>query len=222
MSSTLPDAWRARLGERVSSAFDAATDRVELERAKSEVLPVRDDVFAAFALTPPDAVRVVVIGQDPYHGPGQAHGLAFSVPRGTPLPPSLRNIFKELQLSGAVQSPPLEGDLSRWARQGVLLLNTSLVVRAGEAASLAQIGFFEPIREVVAAVDRGPRPVAFVLWGAHAQKVAHGVDRSRHLVLDAPHPSPLSAHRGFLGCGHFVAINRWLTERGESPIDWKA
>lgn len=220
MSATLPPAWREFVGTAAAEHTDRVLERVAAERAERVVYPDRNDVFAALEMTSPEQVRVVIVGQDPYHGPHQAHGLAFSVMRGTPLPPSLRNIFRELQSSGAVETAPLFGDLTPWARQGVLLLNTALTVREAEAASHAELGWSVLIDAIISRLDAQATPIIFALWGAHAQRVGARVDRSRHHVLEAPHPSPLSAHRGFFGCGHFVTINRLLAERGEPPIDW--
>lgn len=182
--------------------------------------------FRALSLTPLSQVRVVILGQDPYHGPGQAEGLAFSVAPGVPVPPSLRNIFKELHTS--LQLPtPAHGSLVRWAKQGVLLLNTSLTVESGQAASHAGWGWEVLTDALVTAVAQNPRPVVFLLWGAHAQSKKTLLDAvpgsSRHLILQANHPSPLSAARPpapFLGCGHFGLTNRFLADCGEKVIDW--
>ena len=175
----------------------------------------------ALALTPPEAVRVVILGQDPYHGPGQAEGLAFSVSPGVPFPPSLRNIFLERQRDLGLP-PPLHGSLAHWASQGVLLLNTSLSVEDGRPASHANKGWEALTDALIKVVADDPLPKAFLLWGAHAQKKAAGI-APPHRVFAANHPSPLSARRSptpFLGCGHFGAANAWLRERGREPIDW--
>ncbi|MFW5741101.1 MAG: uracil-DNA glycosylase, partial [Myxococcota bacterium] len=165
-------------------------------------------------------VRVVILGQDPYHGEGQAHGLSFSVPAGVKPPPSLRNIFKEL--AEDLHTPiPSHGCLESWARQGVLLLNAVLTVRAHNANSHRNKGWEKLTDAALAAIDRGPRSVAFVLWGSWAQKKKALVDDSRHLVLQAPHPSPLSAHQGFFGSRPFSKINEHLTRLGDNPIDWR-
>ena len=169
----------------------------------------------------PDNVRVVILGQDPYHGTGQAHGLAFSVPVGVPIPPSLRNIYKEIaQSCGGV--PPTSGDLSAWSAQGVLLLNDVLSVADGAPRSHRKLGWQAITSSLLRACDQ--RPAAFLLWGRHAQAHAAAIREmgQPHLVLEAPHPSPLSAHRGFLGCGHFAQVNAWLADRGEDPIVWFA
>ena len=218
-----PDAWPVAPGWRalVDAFFASDTGRTlgafvgARLAAGAVVYPA--EPLRALALTPPEAVRLVIVGQDPYHGPGQAEGLAFSVAPGVPPPPSLRNIFKELQRDLGLP-PPKSGSLVRWAEQGVLLLNTSLTVEAGQAASHAGRGWERLTTAVVEAVSGGPRPVVFLLWGAHAQARRVLVDESRHLVLSANHPSPLSATRGpvpFIGCGHFSQARDWLTARGE-------
>ena len=167
----------------------------------------------------PENVRVVILGQDPYHGVGQAQGLSFSVPDGWPLPPSLRNIYREIA-ADVGGTPPGSGNLEGWAKQGVLLLNDVLTVAPGAPGSHSAFGWQSLTEAVLGTLMH--RPVAFLLWGRHARRHASGVGRlhPEHLVLQAPHPSPLSAHRGFLGCGHFGAVNRWLVEKGESPIRW--
>ena len=182
--------------------------------------PDPSKVFRALsAVGTPDRVRVVILGQDPYHGEGQADGLAFSVQQGQPLPPSLRNIFKEIvQTCGGI--PPVHGDLSQWAEQGVLLLNDVLTVEQGMPRSHRDLGWQDVCTGILAQLNK--RPVAFLLWGNHARQRAASVQalHKEHLVLEAPHPSPLSAHRGFLGCGHFQKVNAWLESRGEDPISW--
>lgn len=176
--------------------------------------------FDAFrAVGTPDDVRVCILGQDPYHGPGQANGLAFSVSKGMPIPPSLRNIYKEIARDCG-GTPPAHGDLTAWARQGVLLLNDVLSVEEGKAGSHGRLGWQEVTRSALSALDR--RPVVFLLWGRHARSHRDRLAalHPEHLILEAAHPSPLSAHRGFLGCGHFGQVNRWLEDRGESPVTW--
>jgi len=162
----------------------------------------------------------VILGQDPYHGPNQAHGLSFSVRPGVAIPPSLMNMYKELEaeIPGFVR--PNHGYLESWARQGVLLLNTVLTVEAGQAHSHARLGWEAFTDRVIALINEHREGVVFLLWGSHAQKKGSIIDRQRHHVLQAPHPSPLSAHRGFFGCGHFVKANAWLEEHGKKPIDW--
>jgi uracil-DNA glycosylase len=188
--------------------------------AKKIIYPKSSEIFRAFDLTPYDRVRVVVLGQDPYHGPDQAHGLCFSVRRGVAPPPSLKNIYKELQADLGI-APSSHGDLSSWAEQGVLLLNTVLTVEDGKAASHRGKGWEAFTDRVISELSARERPIIFVLWGSFAQSKAPMVRRPPHAVLMAPHPSPLSAHRGFLGSKPFSAINRQLKAWGEPPIDWK-
>jgi uracil-DNA glycosylase len=176
-------------------------------------------IFNAFDSTPFKAVRVVILGQDPYHGPGQAHGLSFSVPPGVALPPSLVNIFKELGSDLGVGTPS-HGCLEKWARQGVLLLNATLTVRAHQAGSHQKRGWEEFTDAAIRALAERREGLVFVLWGRYARSKAPMIDRNRHLVLEAPHPSPLSASNGFFGCRHFSRINAWLRDRGQSEIDW--
>jgi len=212
--------WLAVLGD----AFDAPTMKalreflVE-EKRNHTVYPPGREIFAAFDHTPFDRVRVVILGQDPYHGAGQAHGLCFSVRPGVPVPPSLDNIFAEIRADLGVARPD-HGCLVHWARQGVLLLNTVLTVRAGAPQSHAGRGWEQFTDRVIAELDRRRDGLAFALWGGPAQRKAASVDRRRHLVLSAPHPSPLSAYRGFLGCRHFSQINAWLAQQGGAAIDW--
>lgn len=209
----LPEGWahlpffRARWPE-IARAL-AAEDRA--------ILPAPGVIFRALTLTPPGAVRVVILGQDPYPTPGNADGLAFSVPAGQRLPASLRNIFKEME--DDLGCRPASGDLAGWARQGVLLLNTALTVLAGEAGGHRRLGWGELVAEVLGEVSR--RPTAFICWGAPARAlVERQVTGAGHLVLASPHPSPLAAHRGFFGSRPFGAVNAWLTARGEPPVDW--
>lgn len=189
------------------------------ERSTHQVFPPHDEVFAALHLTPFAAVKVLLLGQDPYHGPGQAHGLCFSVRGGVPAPPSLENIFKEMESDLGIPRPD-HGDLSHWATQGVLLLNTTLTVRARQAASHQKQGWETFTDEVIKAVSAKEEPVVFVLWGAAAGRKKDLIDTGRHHIVQAPHPSPLSAHRGFFGSKPFSQINRILSEAGREPIDW--
>ena len=185
------------------------------------IYPPQKDVFNAFRFTAFADVKVVILGQDPYHGPRQAHGLSFSVLPGIPAPPSLVNIYKELSTDiEGFQIPP-HGCLQSWAEQGVMLLNTVLTVEAGQAHSHANLGWETFTDAVIAALNRHREGVVFLLWGSHAQKKGQIIDRLRHFVLTAPHPSPLSAHRGFFGCRHFSETNRLLQEQGKNPIDWQ-
>jgi uracil-DNA glycosylase len=183
------------------------------------IFPKAGNWFRALDLTPLDKVRVVILGQDPYHGEGQAHGLCFSVMPGVRPPPSLVNIFKEMQSDLGVR-PSRHGFLEHWASQGVLLLNSVLTVEMGQAASHREKGWERFTDAVIRLVNAKSEPVVFMLWGSYAQKKAAFVDTSRHLVLKAPHPSPLSAHSGFFGCRHFSKANAFLEERGLEPIDW--
>jgi uracil-DNA glycosylase len=190
--------------------------------AGKTVYPSGNSMFAALNRVPVEQVKVVVIGQDPYHGPGQAHGLSFSVPRGVPLPPSLRNIFAEIEKDLGCQSLAAQGsgDLSLWAEQGVLLLNAVLSVQAHAAASHQGKGWEQFTDVLVQRLAAQRSGLVFLLWGSYAQKKAAMVDGSRHRLLKAPHPSPLSAHRGFFGCRHFSQTNAYLEEQGTTPIDW--
>lgn len=209
----------------LESEFDATYMKqlgAFLREAKAEgkeIYPPGNQFFAALEATPPDSVKVVILGQDPYHGPGQAHGLSFSVRGRQRIPPSLQNIFRELHADVGVH-PPTHGDLSAWARQGVLLLNSVLSVERGVAGAHQGKGWERFTDAVIAAVNAGAPPVVFMLWGAQAQRKGSAIDRDRHCVLTAPHPSPLSAHRGFLGCQHFSRANRFLMENQREPVDW--
>ena len=189
--------------------------------AGATVFPPSTQWFAALNAVPFEGVRVVILGQDPYHGPGQAHGLSFSVPDGVPAPPSLVNIFKELQREYGVPIPA-SGNLQRWADQGVLLLNSVLTVEQGAAGAHVGKGWEGFTDEIVRQLATDREGLVFMLWGAYAQKKGAMIDRFRHCILRAPHPSPLSAHRGFLGCDHFEKANRYLQMRGERPIFWAA
>ena len=222
MELELPGAWRDLLHDELHTpAFRLLAQRVENAYAETTVYPPADTLFSAFSLTPPEAMRVVILGQDPYHEPGQAHGLAFSVQRGTPLPPSLRNIDKELADDLGI-SPAAHGDLTAWAKQGVFLLNTVLTVEAGKANSHRDLGWQDFTDAVVSRLSDLPQPIAFVLWGAQAQKKAAAAAASAYprLVLCSAHPSPLSSYRGFFGSRPFSQINAFLEQNGERPIDW--
>lgn len=215
----IPAGWpelRAEREEDYVAALEAFLDR---ERERHTVHPPRDRVFRALELTPLEDVRVVLIGQDPYHGPGQAHGLAFSVRPGVPKPPSLRNLLRELHDDTGAPVPE-DGDLTPWARRGVLLLNAVLTVREGEPGSHRGQGWETFTDAVIGAVSGGPSPAVFLLLGNRAQEKAAGVDRGRHAVIEAPHPSPLSAWRGFFGSRVFSRANEALRERGLEPVDW--
>lgn len=213
--------WKHHLGpEKKKPYFQELINFVEEERRSGKVIyPPNNQVFNALQTTPLSSVKVVILGQDPYHGPRQAHGLCFSVQEGTEPPPSLKNIFKEL--SDDLHLPmPNSGDLTPWAQQGVLLLNTVLTVRAGNAASHAGKGWERFTDKVIVIVNEYCPSVVFLLWGAHAQKKGEFIHSDRHYILKAPHPSPLSAHRGFLGCKHFSKANAYLENCGVAPVDW--
>jgi len=218
--NNLPSDWEAFLGLPAQGGnFNAIMTRVRDEYRQTEVYPAYRSIFEAFRLCSPDKVRVVILGQDPYHGEGEAHGLAFSVPNGVKIPPSLRNIFKEIKEEcGASFSG--NGDLSSWAEQGVLLLNSSLTVRANKAGSHRFIGWEVFTDHVVSMLSIGRRGLVFMLWGSHARAKGSLIDGSHHLVMTAPHPSPLSAYQGFFGCGHFKKANEYLAEQGLLPISW--
>lgn len=193
------------------------------KRAGKKIFPPGGEMFAALDATPVAQVKVVVIGQDPYHGPGQAHGLCFSVRQGVPIPPSLVNIFKEITAEYPDESRRFDGQrgcLAPWAEQGVLLLNAVLSVERGRAGSHQGRGWETFTDAIVARLNEEREGLVFLLWGSYAQKKGAQVDRSRHCVLSAPHPSPLSAHRGFFGCNHFRDANAYLVQNGQEPIDW--
>ncbi|WP_183728984.1 uracil-DNA glycosylase [Desulfurispira natronophila] len=191
----------------------------EIEQEEIPVYPPSSQIFQAFVLTPLEQTRVVILGQDPYHGPGQAHGLAFSVPRTVSPPPSLRNIFAEVARAPDSQVPS-SGDLTPWAQQGVLLLNTALTVRQGAAHSHRNQGWEVLISRVLAHISQVSQGVVFLLWGGKAQMYEKFIDSSSHHILTSSHPSPLSAHRGFCGCNHFAIVNDLLAEQGSLPINW--
>lgn len=215
--------WQEAIGaEKAQPYFRQILAHVRAERESGQtVYPPAADVFNTFKYTEFADVKVVILGQDPYHNEGQAHGLAFSVREGVAVPPSLVNIYKELADDIAGFSVPPHGCLTRWAEQGVLLLNTVLTVRAHRAHSHADLGWETFTNRVVAQINAGRENVVFMLWGSHAQKKGAMIDRSRHLVLSAPHPSPLSAYRGFFGCRHFSRANAYLAAHGITPIDWQ-
>lgn len=224
-SDAIPDSWRTVLEPVLASAKSRALGgflKAE-EAAGRAIYPPRGTRLAALELCPLDAVKVVILGQDPYHGPGQAHGLSFSVQDGVRVPPSLVNIYKELESDLGLPRAQ-SGNLSGWARQGVLLLNAALTVEDGKPASHQGKGWEEITDAVVAAVAAKPEPCVFLLWGNHARKKAlsvPGLMTSHHLVLTAPHPSPLSAHSGFLGCKHFSQANAFLESKGRGGVDWR-
>jgi uracil-DNA glycosylase len=225
-TDAVPDSWRPALAPVLATPKSRALGGFlhAEEAAGKQIYPPRGSRLAALALTPFDAVKVVILGQDPYHGPGQAHGLCFSVQTGVRTPPSLINIYKELQADLGLPIPS-HGNLTNWARQGVLLLNAALTVEDAKPASHQGKGWEEITDAVVAAVAAKPAPCVFLLWGSHARKKAlsvPGLMQSHHLVLTAPHPSPLSAHSGFLGCRHFSQANAFLEAKRRGAIDWRA
>lgn len=213
--------WLAPLSGEFKKPYYAALYRKVLEEYRTNrVFPEADDIFNAFNLTPLSKVKVVILGQDPYHGEGQAHGLCFSVKPGVEAPPSLVNIYKELQEDVGCTIPN-NGFLEKWAKQGVLLLNTVLTVRAHQAFSHRGIGWEEFTDAAIRILDAQDRPIVFLLWGKPAQMKKSMLHNPNHLILEAPHPSPLSAYRGFFGCRHFSQANGFLTAHGETPIDWQ-
>ncbi|MBY5993446.1 uracil-DNA glycosylase [Ferrimonas balearica] len=215
--------WQHHLGPvKAESYFQQMMGQIAQWRAEGQVIyPPADQVFEAFKRTDFDQVKVVILGQDPYHGPNQAHGLCFSVQPGVRVPPSLVNIYKELASDIPGFVIPDHGYLAHWADQGVLLLNTVLTVNAGQAHSHATLGWETFTDTVIERLNAERDGLVFLLWGSHAQKKGRHIDTERHLVLKAPHPSPLSAHRGFLGCRHFSQANARLAELGLAPIDWQ-
>lgn len=217
----LESSWQARLGDylrRPDMQQLSAYLRSEKARGK-QIYPPGSEIFSAFAHTPFDAVRVVILGQDPYHGAGQAHGLCFSVRPGVRVPPSLVNIFKEIQRDLDLPRPD-HGCLTPWAERGVLLLNSVLTVEAGNAGAHQGKGWEGFTDAAIDALNRERDGLVFLLWGAYAQRKGKLIDRERHCVLSSVHPSPLSAHRGFIGCGHFSAANHYLQSRDQLPVDW--
>ena len=219
---TTPLTWHDVLAEEKQQPYFINTlSTVAAERQSGQTIyPPQKDVFNAFRLTELGDVNVVILGQDPYHGPHQAHGLAFSVLPGVQVPPSLQNIYKELMQDIPGFQKPNHGFLESWAKQGVMLLNTVLTVEAGKAHSHARFGWETFTDNVIAAINQHCEGVIFLLWGSHAQKKGSIIDRQRHHVLQAPHPSPLSAHRGFFGCKHFSTTNELLSAAGKKPVDW--
>ena len=213
--------WNEILAEEMEKDYYQALQAfVQKRRDEVRVFPEEKNVFNALELTPFESVKVVILGQDPYHGFGQAHGLSFSVQKGTPLPPSLKNIYKELQedIGGEL---PTEGDLSHWAKQGVLLLNTVLTVEEGNANSHKGMGWERLTNRLIESLNGLKHPVIFILWGNPAQDKEKLITNPNHVILKAPHPSPLSAYRGFFGSKPFSRVNDILIQQGQSPIRWK-
>lgn len=217
----LEPSWKDRIGEYLARPdMRALSDFLRSEKQAGKVIyPPGPEIFAAFDHTPFDSVRVVILGQDPYHGPNQAHGLCFSVRPGVATPPSLLNIFKEIQRDLGFRAPD-HGCLTPWADRGVLLLNAALTVQQATAGSHQGKGWEGFTDAAIDALNREREGLVFMLWGSYAQKKGQLIDGSRHCILRSVHPSPLSAHRGFIGCGHFSAANQYLESRGEPPIDW--
>ncbi len=222
MDVQIEDSWKEKLKDEFNKPyFSHIVNHLKTEREQKKVIyPPGKMIFNAFNSTPFNKVKVLILGQDPYHGPGQAHGLCFSVQPGVPPPPSLVNIFKELQTDIGMERPE-NGDLSKWAAEGVFLLNASLTVRAGEPMSHAKIGWAQFTDAVIKKIAEEKEHIVFLLWGKFAQEKAAFIDESKHCILKAAHPSPLSAHAGFLGCRHFSATNQYLMEKGIEPVDWK-
>jgi len=217
----LEPSWKARVGDYLQRDDMQTLSRFLRERraADARIYPPGPRIFAAFEATPFDAVKVVILGQDPYHGPGQAHGLCFSVPPGVTVPPSLDNMFREIQRDLAIARPD-HGCLLPWAQRGVLLLNAVLTVEDGRPGAHQGKGWEGFTDHVVETLGREREGLVFLLWGSYAQAKGRVIDPRRHRVLKTTHPSPLSAHRGFLGCGHFSAANDYLMRRSEAPVDW--
>jgi len=212
--------WLKVLEKEFSKAyFEELITFVKKEYASGRVYPEGKNIFRAFEMCPFEAVKVVILGQDPYHGPGQANGLCFSVNEGIPLPPSLQNIYKEIESDLGIKVQPT-GNLDRWAQQGVLLLNATLTVRANQAGSHQKRGWEQFTDAVVQTISDQKENVVFLLWGRYAQEKGKVIDRKRHHVLTAPHPSPFSVHSGFFGCKHFSKTNAYLKSIGEKEIDW--
>jgi uracil-DNA glycosylase len=220
MDVTIDTSWKSVLEDEFEKEyFLRLAEFIRDEYKTKTVYPPAGLIFNAFNLCPFQGVKVVIIGQDPYHGPGQAHGLCFSVREGINFPPSLLNIFKEIETDLGILKPK-SGNLERWAKQGVLLLNATLTVRADLAGSHQKKGWEQFTDAVISKINKKKNNVVFLLWGAYAQKKGEAIDRNRHLVMESVHPSPLSASRGFFGNSHFSRCNKYLTENGIQPIDW--
>jgi uracil-DNA glycosylase len=221
MDVKIETTWKSKFKEEFEKEyFTKLSEFVRDEYKKNTIYPPGSLIFNAFNLCPFDQVKAVIIGQDPYHGPGQAHGLCFSVREGIGFPPSLINIFKEIELDLGL-SRPRSGNLERWAAQGVLLLNATLTVREHQAGSHQNRGWEQFTDNVISIINKESLNIVFFLWGAYAQKKGESIDRTKHLVLESVHPSPLSASRGFFGNKHFSKCNNYLKENGIVPIDWK-
>lgn len=221
MEVKIESTWKSVLEEEFSKPyFEQLTQFVKSEYATKNIFPKGPDIFRAFDLTPFDQVKVVILGQDPYHEPNQAHGLCFSVQDGIKFPPSLQNIFKELSAEGDFQIPA-SGNLTKWAEQGVLLLNATLTVEAHKAGSHQNRGWERFTDAVIHKLAERREGIVFILWGAYAQRKGAFIDASKHCILKSAHPSPLSAYRGFFGNNHFGKANEYMTQRGSQPVDWQ-
>lgn len=220
MEVSLQPSWKKVLADECNKPyFLNLIKAIELAYDSSVVFPPSEKIFNAFSLCPFESVRVVILGQDPYHGPGQAHGLSFSVQDGIKTPPSLQNIYKELKTDIGKEIPP-NGNLEHWATQGVLLLNATLTVENGKPGSHQKLGWETFTDTVIKAISKEKEHVVFLLWGNFARSKAALIDKSKHLILEAPHPSPFSAYTGFFGCKHFSKTNEYLTDHNLSPINW--
>jgi len=222
MTIKMEESWKEQLKDEFEKPyFLQLVDHLKAEKALNrQIYPAGNNIFKAFEKTPFDQVKLVILGQDPYHGPNQAHGLSFSVQDGVAIPRSLKNIFKELQSNIGI-SIPTSGNLTAWAEKGVLLLNASLTVRANEPASHAQIGWLTFTDAVISTLSANKKDLVFLLWGKFAQEKQLLIDGKKHFVLKAAHPSPFSAEKGFFGCKHFSKSNEYLMQKGYDPIDWK-
>lgn len=221
MNVRIESSWKEQLAPQFEQTyFELLTSFVRKAYSTAMIYPPAAKIFEAFNRTPFDKVKVVILGQDPYHGEKQAHGLCFSVPDGIQPPPSLVNIYKELQSEYQRPINMKQGNLTHWAEQGVLLLNATLTVEAGKAGSHQGKGWETFTDAVIETLSTHRSGIVFMLWGSYAQQKGRIIDRNRHLVLEAPHPSPLSAHRGFFGCGHFAKANQYLMAQGATPILW--
>jgi uracil-DNA glycosylase len=217
----LEESWKSRLSEEFEKDYMLSLRQFLVDQKKNgkTVYPKGGDMFAALDAVPFDKIKVIIIGQDPYHGPGQAHGLCFSVPDGVQTPPSLKNIYKEIESDLGIQKGA-SGNLSHWAEQGVLLLNSVLSVEAGKAASHQGKGWEQFTDKIIEKLNAERESLVFLLWGSYAHKKGAVIDANKHLVLKSVHPSPLSAHRGYLGCKHFSKTNNYLESQGLKPIEW--
>lgn len=215
----MKESWKGILEEHLKSEdFSQLKERLDKEYSNHIIYPKKSQIMRALQLTGYDETKVVILGQDPYHGPGQANGLAFAVNKGQPIPPSLRNIFKEIK--NEFGETPSSTDLLGWAKQGVLMLNASLTVRHKSANSHKSLGWSKVTDTIIAGLGRREEPMVFLLWGNFARNKKMLIDQSKHLILESVHPSPLSATRGFFGCNHFIKANEWLELKGYNKIDW--